>query len=245
MPENSVCTSILLDPSSDIGSRVLYVSLMDKGVYKSTNDGKSWIESNNGLGNNLFTWQLRQDSKGRLFALFSRGQRGRETIDGVIYYSDDQADSWNQLPLPEGMNGPHDLLIDPKNPEIMYICCWPHTLNGKDIQGGVIKTVDGGSTWKQIFDERVRVNSAGIDPKRSDILYINTFQNAAYRTEDSGNTWQRIEGYRFKWGQRAVPDIHHSEMLYLTTYGGSVFYGPAKGIPGAADDITNMPEGWW
>jgi photosystem II stability/assembly factor-like uncharacterized protein len=245
MSENPVCTSILLDPSSNANSRILYVGLMDKGICKSTDDGESWKISNKGLGNNLFTWQLRQNSSDRLFALFSRGQRGGETVDGVIYYSDDQADSWNQLPLHEGMNGPHDLLIDPTNPEIMYISCWPHTINGKDVHGGVIKTVDGGNTWKQIFDERVRVNSAGIDPKQSEVLYINTFQNAAYRSEDSGNTWQRIEGYRFKWGQRAVPDIHNHDMLYLTTYGGSVFYGPATGIPGAADDITNMPEGWW
>jgi photosystem II stability/assembly factor-like uncharacterized protein len=243
--ENSVCTSILLDPSSDTDSRILYVSLMDKGLCKSTDGGKSWKESNNGLGNNLFAWQLRQNSAGRLFAVFARGQRNGETIDGVVYYSDDQAGSWNQLSLPVDMNGPHDLLIDPKNPDIIYISCWPCTLNGKDVHGGVIKTVDGGKIWKQIFDERVRVNSAGIDPQQSDILYINTFQNAAYRSEDSGDTWQRIEGYRFKWGQRAVPDIYNRDMLYLTTYGGSVFYGPAKGIPGAADDITNMPEGWW
>ena len=30
-------------------------------------------------------------------------------------------------------------------------------------------------------------------------------------------------------------------MLYLTTFGGSVYYGPAKGVPGAKDDIVNLP----
>ena len=34
-------------------------------------------------------------------------------------------------------------------------------------------------------------------------------------------------------------------MLYLTTYGESVYYGPAKGIEGAFEDIENVPEGWW
>jgi hypothetical protein len=91
----------------------------------------------------------------------------------------------------------------------------------------------------------VRVNSAGIDPLNPDLIYINTFQNAAYRSEDSGESWKRIEGYRFKWGQKAIPDINNPGMLFLTTYGGSVFYGPAKGIAGAPDDIENMPEGWW
>ncbi len=164
---------------------------------------------------------------------------------GAVYFSDDGGENWQKLQLPEGINGPHDLLIDPVNTEVMYVSCWPHTTDGKDTGGGIIKTTDGGKTWKQTFDDRMRVNSAGMDPMRPDILYINTFQNAAYRSDDSGNTWKRIEGYRFKWGQRAIPDINNPGMLYLTTYGGSVFYGPAGGIPNDADDIVNMPEGWW
>ena len=245
IPENSVCTSILLDPLSTAGSRIIYVSIFDKGIYKSEDEGKTWKESNDGLGNNLFAWQLRQNSKGRLFVLFARGKPKGKVVDGAIYYSDNQAASWKQLTLPEGVNGPHDLLIDPRHPNIMYVSCWPRTSDGHDIKGGIIKTTDGGKSWKQVFDERVRVNSAGIDPEKSNIIYINTFQNSAYRSTDSGTNWKRIEGYRFKWGQRAVPDINNPRMLFLTTYGGSVFYGPAEGVPGAEDDILNMPDGWW
>ena len=245
MSENSVCTNILLDPSSPIDSRILYVSMMEKGIFKSIDGGKNWIEANNGLGDNMFTWQLRRNSKGRLFALFARGEKDGKTVDGAVYFSDDNAGSWEKLQLPEGVNGPHDLLIDPMHPKIMYISCWPRTFNEKDLNGGLIKTEDGGLTWKQVFDDRVRVNSAETDPKETSIIYINTFQNAAYRSNDSGNNWKRIEGYRFKWGQRAVPDINHPGMLFLSTYGGSVFYGPATGVLNASDDIVNMQEGWW
>jgi photosystem II stability/assembly factor-like uncharacterized protein len=245
IPENSVCTNILLDQSASGDSRTIFVSVFDRGVYRSEDNGKSWSISNKGLGKNLFTWQLRQNKNGRLFALFSRGVSGGNIVDGAIYYSDDRAESWKQLLLPEGMNGPHDLLIDPENPEIMYVSCWPRSMDGKDVHGGVIKTSDGGKSWKQVFDERVRVNSAGIDPQNNNLVYINTFQNSAYRSEDFGESWKRIEGYRFKWGQRAVPDINHPGMLFLTTYGGSVFYGPAAGISGCPDDIENMPDGWW
>ena len=245
LPENSVCTSILLDKSTPAESRTLYTGVFDRGIYKSTDGGTNWKPVNKGFGDNLFAWQVRQNSDGRLFALFARGLRNEETIEGAIYFSDDGAESWQKLRLPGDISGPHDLLIDPVHPEIMYVSCWPHTADGKDTGGGVLKSTDGGLSWKQVFDERVRVNSAGMDPKKPDLIYINTFQNAAYRSEDSGNTWNRIEGYRFKWGQRAIPDINNPGMLYLTTYGGSVFYGPAAGIPGITDDITNMPEGWW
>lgn len=245
IPENSVCTNILIDPVSPENNRTMYISVFEKGVYKSVDDGKTWNIANNGLGNNLFAWQLRQNSKGRLFTVFARGLSAGKTVDGAIYYSDDKAESWKPLVLPEGVNGPHDLMIDPVNPDIMYVCCWPRTIGGKDIRGGVIKTTDGGKNWYLVFDEKIRVNSAGMDPLNPAIIYINTFQNAAYRSGDSGHTWHRIEGYRFKWGQRPIPDVNNPGMLYLTTYGGSVFYGPAAGVSGAPDDITNMPEGWW
>lgn len=245
IPENSVCTNVLLDPVSPENNRTMYISVFGKGVYKSVDDGKTWNIANKGLGKNLFAWQLRQNSKGRLFALFARGLSADKTVDGEIYYSDDKAESWIPLKLPEGVNGPHDLMTDPVDPDIIYVCCWPRTIDGKDVKGGVIKSNDGGKNWDLIFDEKIRVNSAGMDPVNPAIIYINTFQNAAYRSEDSGQTWNRIEGYRFKWGQRPIPDVNNPGMLFLTTYGGSVFYGPAAGVPGAKDDITNMPEGWW
>ena len=174
-----------------------------------------------------------------------RGERNAETVDWTIFYSDDDAGSWKELDLPEEVNGPHDLLIDPEDPDVMYVSCWPRREGDRDVSGGVLKTENGGKSWKQVFDDRVRVNAAGMEPGSPETIYINTFQNAAYRSDDAGSTWKRLEGYRFKWGQKAVPDVNHPGMLFLTTYGGSVYYGPAEGIPGTSEDIENMPEGWW
>jgi len=166
-------------------------------------------------------------------------------VDGVIYFRDDNAGTWNEMQLPKGVNGPHDLQIDPDHPDNMYVCCWPRKDSGKDSHGGVIKTKDGGLTWERVFDERIRVNSAGLDPTNPATIFINTFQNAAYRSDDAGESWSRLEGYRFKWGQKAIPDVNNPGMLFLSTYGGSVYYGPAKGTPGINEDIENMPTGWW
>ena len=245
LPENAICTNILLDAQSPVHSRTLYVAVFDQGVYKSVDGGENWKLANQGLGDNLFAWQILQNPDGRLFLLCARGSRAVEKVDGVIYYSDDHAGTWNKLQLPEGVNGPHDLLIDTGHPRIMYVCCWPRNDSGSDTGGGVIKTEDGGKSWRNIFDERVRVNSAGMDPERPETIFINTFQNAAYRSDDSGESWVRLEGYRFKWGQKAIPDVNHPGMLFLSTYGGSVFYGPAEGTQGENDDIENMPHGWW
>ncbi len=245
LPENSVCTNILLDTESPVQSRTLYVTVFDRGVYKSTDGGAYWEKANKGLGDNRFAWQILKNSKGRLFLLNARGSDKGKTVDGDIYYSDNHARSWNKLKLPEGVNGPHDLLIDPDHPETLYVCCWPRKDSGSDTHGGVIKTKDGGKNWEQVFDERIRVNSAGLDPSHPETIFINTFQNAAYRSDNAGESWNRLEGYRFKWGQKAIPDVNNPGMIFLSTYGGSVFYGPADGTPGENEDIENMPDGWW
>jgi len=33
-------------------------------------------------------------------------------------------------------------------------------------------------------------------------------------------------------------------MIYITTFGGSVFYGPARGVPGAFEDIEGWDDSW-
>jgi photosystem II stability/assembly factor-like uncharacterized protein len=246
IPENSIGTHVLVDPLSPENSRILYACMYDRGVYKSTDGGQNWKEANQGLGDNRLAWQMRRNSEGRLFLLLSRGlTTERETVDGELYFSDDKAVTWQPLGLPEGVNAPHDLQVDPDEPLRMYLSCWARTVDGKDKFGGVFRTGDGGKSWKQVFDERIRVNSGALDPNRSATIFINTFHNAAYRSDDRGETWKRLEGYRFKWGQRAIPDINNPGMLFLTTYGGSVFYGPADGVPGAFEDIENLPSAWW
>ena len=37
--------------------------------------------------------------------------------DGAIYRSDDEAESWEKIPLPAGTNGPTSLVTDPGRPE--------------------------------------------------------------------------------------------------------------------------------
>src|SRR5262249_11485790 len=144
IPANAICTNVLVDAGSDVNARTVYTSVFDKGVYRSTDGGKNWVKKNNGLGDNLFAWQLRQNSQGRLYVLCSRGKRNDQVVDGVIYFSDDHAETWKQLTLPNGINGPHDLLLDPVNPSLLYVSCWPRNIDGKDVDGGVIKSGDGG-----------------------------------------------------------------------------------------------------
>lgn len=244
LPEHAICTDLLLDPDSPVDTRRMYVSIFNRGVFKSVDGGKNWVEASAGLGNNSYAWQLRRAGN-KLFLLCVRGWRGEEIVDGALYKSEDGAMNWQPVPLPDGVNAPSDLLVDPEDSPHMYLSCWPRHIDGKDVHGGVYMTEDGGKNWIQVFDERIRVFAAAFHPEDKRTLFINTFQNAAYRSDDAGKSWNRIKGYRFKWGHRPVPDPRNPDKLFLTTYGGSVFYGDSRGIPQEFGTIENIPESWW
>ena len=144
--------------------------------------------------------------------------------------------------MPEGANAPNDLVYDPENPDRMYLSCWPYSTPDGERGGGLYRTEDGGKTWRQVLDEKMHVYAAAVDPRNPSTVFVNTFNSAAFRSDDRGETWRRLRGYEFKWGHRPVPDPHNLGMLYLTTFGGSVFHGPAEGVPGAQEAIVNLPE---
>jgi photosystem II stability/assembly factor-like uncharacterized protein len=232
----------MLDPASNNHARTLFLSSLNQGVFTSTDGGRSWIKSTNGLDKDLYPWQVRLAGK-RIYLLCVRGWQEEKVIDGKLYSSENGGNTWKVTPLPEGVNAPSDLLVDPADPAHMYLSCWPRHNGNRDVSGGVFETRDAGVHWHQCFDERIRVFAAAFDPSGS--LYINTFQNAAYQSKDYGASWNRIPGYRFKWGHCPVPDPNHPGKMFLTTYGVSIYYGSASGNAEEFGRIENLPEAWW
>jgi hypothetical protein len=45
-------------------------------------------------------------------------------MDGALYRSRDGAESWEKVSLPEGVNGPNGLSIDPADPARWYLAAW-------------------------------------------------------------------------------------------------------------------------
>jgi len=242
-PGNTPYTHILIDPDSPVDSRTIYICGFGRGVFKTVNGGNLWAEASSGLGENRSVWRITRREDGTLFLVVVGSGSEREVIPGALYRSDDGAESWQLVPLPEGVSRPNDLAIDPSDQQVMYLSCWPWTDRSteprRERNGGLYRTVDGGETWEQVFYEDAHVYAAAIDPEKPSTVIINTFDSAAFRSTDRGETWHKLGGYNFKWGHRPIIDPHHKGMLYLTTFGGSVFYGPVTGLPGALEDIAD------
>ena len=244
---DSPATSIIIDPESPPGNRTLYVTVYGKGVFKSTDDGKTWQIKNNGIEDNKCAFELTLTARGVLFLTVSAtpvhkdGKKGREFYSGAVYRSKDGAESWSKLNVADGPFFPNGIDYDRQNPDKIYLGCWADIdlsdLVGGDVArrdghneliempGGIFMSEDGGDTWKSIFDKKQYVYDITSDPYHPGRLYCNTFNQAAYRSDDYGKSWKKIKGYDFHWGQRIIVDQNDPDKVFITTFGSSVWHG--------------------
>jgi photosystem II stability/assembly factor-like uncharacterized protein len=245
LPDDSI-THILLDPSSSAGKRTLYACAFGRGVYKSTDSGKSWTQKNQGItGDEPFVWRITAAQDGTLYLVVARRSEAKDysaSGAGALYRSTDKAEHWQRIELPAGVTGPTGLEIDPRNPQRLYLTAWGQEGDYADRNGGVYASDDGGQTWRSLFTQSQHVYDLTIDPKHPDTLYITGFDAAAFRSTDRGVHWARIEGYEFKWGHRIFLDPNDPAQIFITTYGGGVWHGPAAGAASPPEaDQSRVP----
>lgn len=244
LPQDSI-THILLDPSSPIGNRTLYACAFGRGVYKSTDGGKHWVKKNNGIVEKepfIFAWRITASQDGSLYLVVARRSEGKghnTTGSGALYRSTDRGEHWQPIVLPAGVTGPTGLEIDPRNAQRLYLTAWGVEGDVSDHNGGVYLSSDGGKTWKALFSESQHVYDLTIDPHHPDTLYLTGFDAAAYRSTDAGGHWTRIRGFDFKWAHRIFLDPNDSAKIYITTYGGGVWHGPAQGGPDVHESVIS------
>jgi hypothetical protein len=139
---------------------------------------------------------------GVLGALWSDSQ------DRGVYKTKDGGKTWEKIFYLNPTSGCSDLVMDPKNPSIMYASFWEFRRTAYSFSSGgessaLYKTTDGGKTWNKIHNGfptgklgRIAIAAA---PSNSNILYavIESEKDAdkgLYRSEDAGASWKRTNG---------------------------------------------------
>jgi photosystem II stability/assembly factor-like uncharacterized protein len=222
----TAATHILRDPAG-----ALYVTGFGRGVFKSTDGGEHWTLKNVGIGEaQPLAWRLARDRNGTLYLVIARRSDDgtfANAGDGALYRSADGGERWTRLPLPPGVNGPNGLAIDPQNPARLYLAAWGRSTPEGAQDGGIYVSTDTGTTWRRVLAEDQHVYDVTIDPHDPRVLYAAGFESAAWRSSDRGLTWSRLPGFDFKWAHRVIVDPRNPAAIFITTFGGSVWYGRA------------------
>ena len=225
--------SIVLDPKSPQGSRTLYASMFGQGVFKSTDDGKSWTKSSQGLGApaNMRVCRMQLHPDGTLFVLITAMRlNGKFLPEGPgLYRSKDGAKDWELLNQSQPLLWPKDFTVDSADSRIIYIGAADA---GGNKQGGLYRTTDAGATWNLLARKGPQHFGAYLHPKCPGWIYMTLTEGAPdsglYLSKDNGATWTAMAGLPFANAQRVAFDPADASVVYVTTFGGSVWRGPAS-----------------
>jgi photosystem II stability/assembly factor-like uncharacterized protein len=172
------------------------------------------------------------------------GNLFKPTKDRGIYRSRDGGRTWELVHFVSDRTGAVDLTMDPKNPNTLIGALWtvqrrPWTIDSGSIEGGMVRTTDGGTTWTKVRTGlpparigRVGVSISGANSQRV-YAQVEAEDNlgGVYRSDDGGTSWTRTFAGR-NLQQRAwyYTHIHADPVDVDTVYGLNV--GSVKSTDG-------------
>ncbi len=221
-------TSIVVDPTN---SSIVYAGIVAQdtgraeigaGLFKSTNEGASWVAANSGIVDvgfggppaDLQSILLDPANPQRMWAALQWGC-------GSIYWSTNGAGSWTRgvgLPCDEGI-----VRLHPTNSDILYTRA----------ANGINRSTDGGVNWGPISSFGsccVYYYGLAIDPVDPSIMYAND-SAGVYRSSDGGFNWSF---------SLPLTDIHKA--LIVDPVRPSTVYA-AKNTEGSAEILSSSDGG--
>src|ERR1051326_7973924 len=247
---------------------IYYVGLATGGIWKTTNNGTTFTPifdtySRGSVGdiaiapsNPDIVWVGTGEANNRQSSSFGDG----------IYKSTDAGKTFTKMGLEDSQTIAR-IVIDPKDPNIVYVAVLGH-LFGPNKTRGVYKTTDGGKTWNnaKFIDEDTGFTDLVMDPLDNKTLYAASYQrrrtswgfngggpgSGVWKTIDAGKTWTRIQGNGFPEGMlgRIGIDVARSnpktiyaqiEVGASTGTGGEEQTFGGGGAPGASPTPTPTP----
>ncbi|MGB9148213.1 MAG: glycoside hydrolase [Acidobacteriaceae bacterium] len=242
------------------------------GIYRSDDAGRTWTHLGLHDGQQIPAIAIDPTNPNRLFAAVLGHPYGPSTERG-IFRSTDGGQTWEKVLYKDDRTGGSDVVIDPKDPQVVYASLWQETLgpwedaNTYDgTNGGLFKSTDGGTTWKQLTNGlpanlvQINVAVAPSDPNRlyatlatsNQSGYTNPTGLFVYRSDDAGASWRKITNdprpaMKIGGGDLSIPvvDPRNPDIVYVTSIvtvrsedGGKTWIS-LRGAPGG-DDYQNM-----
>jgi photosystem II stability/assembly factor-like uncharacterized protein len=191
----------------DADGKTLYVGTAGGGIWKSTNAGASFKPIFDKYCQSIGDIAIDQKKPKTVYVgTGESNMRNSVSIGNGIYKSTDGGENWSKLGL-DSTEHISRVLIDPKNPEILYVSA-PGALWSDSKHRGLYKSADAGKTWEKLFyiDDKTGCADVVIHPENSNILYVSMWQfrrkpyefssggktSGLYKSTDAGKTWKKI-----------------------------------------------------
>ena len=226
-PSNN--SSIWLGTGENVGGRHVGIG---HGIYHSSDAGKSW--KNMGLKNSEHISKIIvHPNNSNVIWVAAQGPLWSSGGDRGLFKSVDGGKTWeNKLEINE-WTGVTDLVINPENPNILYLASWQRHRNVAALMDGgpgtaLYKSVDGGENWKKINNGLPGSNMGkiglAISPMKPNVLYaaieLDRREGAVYKSVDSGGSWKKMSetvsgGTGPHYYQELVASPHVFDKIYL------------------------------
>jgi photosystem II stability/assembly factor-like uncharacterized protein len=187
---------------------VVYVASASGGLWKTTNGGTTWKPIFERQGTISLGDIALAPSNPEVVWVGTGETNVRNSVsfgDGV-YKSTDGGKTWQHMGLTD-TERISAIVINPQNPDIVYIGALGHAF-GANEERGVFMTTDGGKTWTKTLyiDNQHGVADLEIDPTNPNILYVGMWsferkpwtyrsgseKGGVYKSIDGGRTWNKL-----------------------------------------------------
>ncbi|MHB8145748.1 MAG: WD40/YVTN/BNR-like repeat-containing protein [Vulcanimicrobiaceae bacterium] len=184
------------------------------GVFKSTNAGKTWSYAGLHATHTISAIVIDPHDPNVVYAS-SMGHVFKPNADRGVFKSTDGGKSWHRVLYVNADTGAIDVVMDPRNPHVLYAAMWqayrtPWKLSSGGPGSGLYKSTDGGAHWTNLTHNpgypqstlgRIGVSVAASLPN---VVYsiVQSKGGGVFRSADGGATWMRVNK-EWKLRQRA------------------------------------------
>jgi len=178
------------------------------GAYKSTDAGKTWAHI--GLAETQVIAKIRiHPTNPDLVYVAAFGHHAAPNPERGVYRSKDGGKTWEKILFRDNKTGANELIIDPNNPQVLYVALWEAYRNAFEMSSGgpgsgIFKSTDGGDHWTEISRVpglpkamlgKIGLSVSGADSNRV-YAQIEADDGGFFLSDDAGATWRKVSERR-------------------------------------------------
>ncbi len=157
------------------------------GVWKTNNRGSSWNCLTDSLPTlSVTTIAICKNHPDTLYFGTGEGFYNSDAIVGDgIFRTNDGGQHWEQLSATVSNTDfryVNRIVVHPDNPDTVFAAT----------NEGVYKSVDGGASWNEVFNNGYRVQQIIANPQNFHSLFIAVNSKGIYKSNDLGTTWNKV-----------------------------------------------------